>query len=95
MPAIEFTTVTIGLAKLKTPPGWDRCAVERSPGASQRRSLKCSSEQTVTAAAENPSAMVPLRMTTEGAGGRRCFQAAPRNGAARLATVASVISQTR
>jgi hypothetical protein len=93
--ASEFTTVTIGLAKLKMPPGAVRCAVERSPGASQRRSLKCSSEQTVTATAENPSAMAPLRMITEGAGARRCFLAAPRRGAAKPAAVASAISQAR
>jgi hypothetical protein len=49
----------------------------------------------VTMAAENASAMAPLRMTREGAGRARCFLAAARSGTARPITVASVISQTR
>jgi len=94
-PATELTTATIGLAKLNRPPGALRCAVARWPGASQRRSLKCSSEQAVTVAAENPSAMAALRITTEGAGLGRCFLAAPRSGAAMPMTVAITISQVR
>jgi len=46
-------------------------------------------------AAENASARAALRMTTEGAGPGRHFLVAPRNGAARPATVARTISQVR
>jgi hypothetical protein len=83
------------LAKLSTPPGALTCAVVRWLGVSQRRSLKCNSEQTVTVAAEKASAMAPLRMTNEGAGLGRCLLAAPKSGAARPTIVASVITQTR
>jgi hypothetical protein len=69
--------------------------VARWSGASQRRSLKCSSEQMVAMAAENASAMAPLRMTREGAGSGRRFLYTTRSGTARPVTVASVISQRR
>jgi hypothetical protein len=67
----------------------------RWPGASQRRSLKCSSEQMATAAAESMRAMAPLRMTSDGAGRGRLFLAALRSGAAPPITVASAITQPR
>src|SRR5947207_7874295 len=67
-PATELTAATIGLAKLNRPPGGLRCATARWSGGSQRRSLKCSSEQALAVAAENPRAMAALRIITEGAG---------------------------
>jgi len=48
-----------------------------------------------TAADDKASANAPLRMTSDGAGLGRPFLAARRSGAARPATVASVISQPR
>jgi hypothetical protein len=95
MPAIELITDTIGLPKPNRPPGALRWAAARRPGASQRRSLKCNSEQMVTMAAENASAVAPLRMTRDGAGRGRCLLAATRSGTARPVTVARALSARR
>ena len=94
-PATELTAATIGLAKLNGPPGALRCAAARWSGGSQRRSLKCSSEQTVAVAADNPRAMAALRIITEGAGLGRFFLAALSSGAAMPMTVAITISHVR
>jgi hypothetical protein len=62
---------------------------------SQRRSLKCDSEQMATAAEDSASAMPPPRTTCDGAGLGMPFLAALKSGAAAPITVASTISQTR
>jgi AcrR family transcriptional regulator len=95
-PVTELTAATIGLANpSRPPPGALRCAAVRWPGGSQRRSLKCSSEQMDTTAAENASASAPLRMTSDAAGLDPRLRAVPRTGSARPIRVARIISQTR
>jgi hypothetical protein len=94
-PATELSTPTAGLVKPRKPLGALRCRLLRWSGASQRRSLKCNSEQMATAAADSASAMAPLRTPSDRAGLGRRFLAALSSGAAPPITVASVNSQPR
>src|SRR5215469_10362555 len=88
-PTTELSTPTAGLVIPKKPLGALRCRLPRWSGASQRRSLKCNSEQMATTAADSATAMAPLRTTNDGDGCGKCFLAALRSGAAPPITMAS------